>query len=76
MTKEEGLYFYSMTIAYNFDVEVERYEFCEGCDLLWVFGCLGFWFGKVINVFYFITKGKKKKNLLIDNLWSLLFFFF
>ena len=27
MTKEEGLYFYSMMIAYNFDVEVERVGF-------------------------------------------------
>ena len=45
-----------MTVAYGFDVEVRHYRFCEGYDLLGVFGCLRFWFGKVINVFYFRTK--------------------
>ena len=26
--------FYLMAVAYDFDVEVRRYESCEGCDLL------------------------------------------
>ena len=53
-----------MTVAYDFDVEVRHCRFCEGCDSLGVFGCLRFWFGKVINVFCFRTKekGKKKSN--------------
>ena len=48
-----------MTVAYGFDVEVRHYRFCEGYDSLGVFGCLRFWFGKVINVFYFRTKEKE-----------------
>ena len=63
MTKEEGLCFYSMMIAYNFDVEVEHCGFYECCDSLRVFRCLGFWFGKVINVFCF-----RKKKIQIDYL--------
>ena len=54
--------FYSVAIAYSFDVEVKRFGFYEGCDLLWVFGCLGFWFGKIINVFCFRTKEKEKET--------------
>ena len=51
-----------MMAAYGFDVEVGCCEFCEGYDLLWVFGCLGFWFGKVINIFCFRTKEKEKEK--------------
>ena len=47
------MFFYSMTLVYGFDIEVERCEFCEGYDSLGVFGCLRFWFGKVINIFCF-----------------------
>ena len=53
------MFFYSMTVAYGFDVEVKHYRFCEGYDSLGVFGCLRFWFEKVINVFYFRTKEKE-----------------
>ena len=68
--------FYSVTIAYSFDVEVERFGFYKGCDLLWVFGCLGFWFGKIINVFYFRTKEKEKETfyLIIYEISFFLFF--
>ena len=59
--QERGLaFFYSMTVAYSFDVEVGCGGFCESCDSLWVFGCLGFWFGKVINVFCLRTKKKNE----------------
>ena len=51
--------FYSMMVAYNFDFEVRCCEFCKCCDLLWVLGCLRFWFAKVINVFCFRIKEKK-----------------
>ena len=51
--------FYSMTVAYGFDVEVERCGFCECFNSLWVFRCLGFWFG---NVIYFVLELKKKKR--------------
>ena len=44
-----------MTLVYGFDIEVGRCEFCEGYDSLGVFGCLRFWFGKVINIFCFRT---------------------
>ena len=44
--------FYSVTVAYGFDVEVGCCGFCEGCDSR-VFGCLRFWFGKVISVIFF-----------------------
>ena len=54
--RKEACVFYSMTIAYSFDVEVKHCGFFEVCDSLWVFGCLGFWFGKVINEFCFRTK--------------------
>ena len=52
--------FYSVTVAYGFDVEVRHCRFCEGYDLLRVFGCLRFWFEKVIM--YFILELKKKKH--------------
>ena len=42
--------FYLVMVAYGFDIEVGCCRFCKGCDALWVFGCLRFWFGKVINV--------------------------
>ena len=51
--------FYSVMVAYSFDIEVGHCGFCKGCDSLWVFGCLGFWFGKVKNVFCFRTKEKE-----------------
>ena len=51
-----------MTVAYGFDIEVRHCRFCEGYDSLRVFGCLKFWFGKVINVFYFRTKEKEKET--------------
>ena len=51
-----------MTVAYGFDVEVRHCRFCEDYDFLGVFGCLRFWFGKVINVFYFRTKEKEKEK--------------
>ena len=61
MTKEEGLhFFYSVMVAYGFDVEVGRCGFCKGCDSLWVFSCLRFWFGK--SKIYFILELKKKKK--------------
>ena len=52
-----------MTIAYDFDVEVRHCRFRESYDLLGVFECLRFWFGKVINVFYFRTKEKEKETI-------------
>jgi len=51
-----------MTVAYSFDVEVERCEFCESSNSLWVFKCLGFWFENVINVFCFRIKEKEKET--------------
>ena len=48
-------------VAYSFDVEVRHCRFCEYYDSLGVFGCLRFWFGKVINVF-FRTKEKEKEK--------------
>ena len=33
---------YSVTVAYNFGVTVGHCGYCEGHDLLCVFGCLGF----------------------------------
>ena len=51
-----------MTVAYDFDVEVRHCRFCEAYDSLGVFRCLRFWFGKVINVFYFRTKEKEKEK--------------
>ena len=54
--------FYTMTVAYSFDVEVRHCKFCECYDSLGVFWCLRFWFGKVINVFYFRTKEKEKET--------------
>ena len=51
-----------MTVAYNFDVEVRHCRFCKGYDSLGVFGCLRFWFEKVINVFFLELKKKKKKH--------------
>ena len=54
--------FYSMTLAYSFDVKVRRCGFCEGSNSLWVFTCLGFWFGKVINVFCFRIREKEKET--------------
>ena len=56
------MFFYSMTLAYGFDIEVGRCEFCEGYDLLGVFECLRFWFRKVINEFYFRTNEKEKET--------------
>ena len=49
-------------VAYGFDVIVRHCGFCEGCDFLWVFGCLRFGFGKVIIVFCFSTKEKEKEK--------------
>ena len=54
--------FYSVIVAYGFDVEVGCCGFCESCDLFCVFGCLRFWFKKVINVFCFRTKEKEKEK--------------
>ena len=63
MTKEEGLhFFYSVMVAYGFDVEVGRCGFCKDYDSLGVFWYLRFWFGKVINVFFFFLELKKKKK--------------
>ena len=61
MTKEGGLLFYLVIVAYSFDVDVKHCRFCEGYDSLGVFGCLRFWFGKVINIFFLELKKKKKK---------------
>ena len=51
-----------MIVNYGFDVEVRHYRFCESYDSLGIFGCLRFWFGKVINVFYFRIKEKEKEK--------------
>ena len=51
-----------MTVAYSFDVEVRHCKFCEGYNSLGVVGCLRFWLGKFINVFYFRTKEKEKEK--------------
>ena len=51
-----------MAVAYDFDVEVRHCRFCEGYDSIGFFGCLRFWLGKVINVFYFRTKEKEKET--------------
>ena len=52
MAKEGGLRFYSVMVAYGFDVEVRHCGFCKDYDSLGVFGSLRFWFGKVINIFF------------------------
>ena len=62
-----------MTVAYSFDVEVRHCRLCQGYDSLGVFRCLRFWFGKVINVFYFRTKEKETFELII---YEVSFFFF
>ena len=49
--------FYSVTVAYDFDVKVIRCEFCEGCDKSFTY--LEIWFGKVVNLFCFRTKEKE-----------------
>ena len=51
-----------MTVAYSFDVEVRHCKFCECYNSLGVIGCLRFWLGKFINVFYFRTKEKEKEK--------------
>ena len=45
--------FYLVMKAYGFDIDVRYCEFCKCCDWLWVFGCVGFWCGKVVNIFCF-----------------------
>ena len=62
LTKKRGLGFYLVMVAYVFDVIVRHCGFCEGLDSLWVFGCLRFWFGKVIIVFCFRTKENEKEK--------------
>ena len=62
MTKEGACVFNSMTVAYGFDVEVKHCRFYEDYDSFGVFGCLRFWFGKAINVFYFRTTEKEKEK--------------
>ena len=62
--------FYSVTVAYNFDVIVRYCGFCEGHDSLWVFRCLRFYFGKVINLFVL-----ELRNWLFMKLASFFFHF-
>ena len=62
MTKEGGLLFYLVIVAYSFDIEVKHCRFCKGYNSLGVFVCLRFWFGKVVNVFHFRTKEKEKET--------------
>ena len=62
MAKEGGLRFYSVMVAYGFDVKVRHCGFCKDYDSLGVFWYLRFWFGKVINVFFFFLELKKKKK--------------
>ena len=52
-----------MTVAYSFDVEVRHCRLCQGYDSLGVFRCLRFWFGKVMNVFYFRIKENEKETI-------------
>ena len=73
--RKETCVFYSMTVAYSFDVEFRHCKFCEGYDSLEVFGCLRFWFGKVINVFYFRTKEKEKETFKLI-IYEVIYFFF
>ena len=63
-----------MMVVYGFDVQIERCGFCESCDSLWVFGFLGFWFGKVINVFCFRTQEKEKETFSLI-IYEISFFF-
>ena len=51
-----------MTVAYGFEVIVRHCGFCEGSDHLGVFGCVRFWFGKVITLFSFCAKEKEKEK--------------
>ena len=62
MAKEGGLRFYSVMVAYGFDVKVRHCGFCKDYDSLGVFWYLRFCFGKVINVFFFLELKKKKKK--------------
>ena len=50
--------FYLVMKAYKFDIYVRCCGFCKGCDWLWVFGCVGFWCGKVLNKCCFKNKEK------------------
>ena len=59
MTKEGACVFYSVMVAYNFDVKIRHCRFCKDYDSLGVFEIL-IW--EVINVFYFITKEKEKET--------------
>ena len=68
MTKEWGLHFLFSDGSLRFDVEVGRCGFCECCDSFWVFECLRFWFGKVIDVFLKKLKKKKHSNWLFMKL--------
>ena len=63
--------FYSVTVAYNFDVTVSYCGFCEGHDSLWVFRCLRFYFGKVITLFVL-----ELRNWLFMKLAFIFFSFF
>ena len=62
MAKEGGLRFYSVMVAYGFDVKVRHCGFCKDDDSLGVFWYLRFCFGKVINVFFFFGIKEKEKE--------------
>ena len=50
--------FYLVMKAYKFDIDVRCCGFCKSFDWLWVFGCVGFWCGKVLNICCFKNKEK------------------
>ena len=51
--KKETCIFYLVMKDYGFDIDVRCCGFCKGCNWLWVFGCVGFWCGKVVNIYIF-----------------------
>ena len=65
MTKEGACVFYSVMVAYNFDVKIRHCRFCKDYDSLEVFEIL-IWESYKCILFYNLRK--RKRNLLIDYL--------
>ena len=64
MTKEGGLLFYLVIVAYSFDIEVKHCRFCDGFDSLGVFWVFEILVWKSYRCIILELKKKKKKNLI------------
>ena len=58
--KGDCIFFIQMKEAYRLMLKSDVVDFVKVVICFWVFGCLRFWFEKVINVFCFRNKEKKK----------------